>query len=55
MFGYNRGLYKDEGMHIFVSQGVGTFFSPIRVGTQSEIILLRLVPGDRAVVAGKSE
>ena len=55
MFGYNRGLYKYEEMHIFVSQGLGTFFSPIRVGTQSEIILLRLVPGDRAVVAGKSE
>jgi len=44
MFGYNRGLYKYEAMHIFVSQGLGTFFSPIRFGTQSEIILLKLVP-----------
>jgi len=44
MFGYNRGLYKYEERHIYVSQGLGTFFSPIRFGTQSEIALLRLVP-----------
>ncbi|QRX63719.1 metallophosphoesterase [Dysgonomonadaceae bacterium zrk40] len=44
MFGYNKGLYKYEEMQIYVSQGLGTFFSPIRFGTQSEITLLRLVP-----------
>jgi len=44
MFGYNRGLHKYEEMHIYVDPGLGTFFSPIRFGTQSEIALLRLVP-----------
>lgn len=44
MFGYNKGLYQYEEMYIYVSQGLGTFFSPIRFGTQSEITLLRLVP-----------
>jgi len=44
MFGYNKGLYQYEEMYIYVSQGLGTFFSPIRFGTQSEITLLRLMP-----------
>lgn len=44
MFGYNKGLYQYEEMKIYVSQGLGTFFSPIRFGTQSEITLLRLLP-----------
>ncbi len=44
MFGYNKGLYQYEDMKIYVSQGLGTFFSPIRFGTHSEITLLRLVP-----------
>ena len=45
MFGYNKGLYRYEETHVYVSQGVGTFFSPIRFGTHSEITLLRLIPG----------
>jgi len=44
MFGYNKGLYQYEDMKIYVSQGLGTFFSPIRFGTHSEITLLRLIP-----------
>jgi hypothetical protein len=44
MFGYNKGLYRYEEMQIYVSQGLGTFFSPIRFGTHSEITLLRLIP-----------
>jgi predicted MPP superfamily phosphohydrolase len=44
MFGYNRGLYKYETMDIHVSEGTGTIFTPIRLGTSSEIILLRLTP-----------
>lgn len=44
MFGYNKGLYQYNDMQIYVSQGLGTFFSPIRFGTHSEITLLRLVP-----------
>ena len=45
MFGYNKGLYRYKETHVYVSQGVGTFFSPIRFGTHSEITLLRLIPG----------
>ena len=45
IFGYNRGLYQYENLAIYVSQGVGTMFTPMRVGTQSEITLLRLIPG----------
>ncbi len=44
MFGYNKGHYKYNNLHIYVSEGVGTIFSPIRFGTGSEITLLRLIP-----------
>ena len=44
MFGYNRGLYKYETMDIYVSEGVGTIFAPVRLGTSSEMTLIRLVP-----------
>lgn len=44
MFGYNRGLYKYDTMDIHVSEGTGTIFTPIRFGTRSEIVLLRLTP-----------
>lgn len=46
MFHYNRGLYKFQDMDIYVSQGVGTVFSPIRLGTRSTIALIRLTPAD---------
>lgn len=44
MFGYNRGLYKYKTMDIYVSEGIGTFFVPIRFLTSSEIILFKLTP-----------
>lgn len=44
MFGYNRGLYKYKTLDIYVSEGVGTFFVPIRFLTSSEIILFNLIP-----------
>ncbi len=44
MFGYNNGLYDYENMKIYVSPGLGSVFAPLRVGTRSEITLLRLVP-----------
>jgi predicted MPP superfamily phosphohydrolase len=44
MFGYNSGLYKYKDMDIYVSQGIGTIMSPIRLGTRSEMTLLRLIP-----------
>ena len=44
VYAYNKGLHKYNDMNIYISQGVGTIFSPIRVGTDSEITLIRLVP-----------
>lgn len=44
MFGYNRGLYQYETMDIYVSEGVGTIFAPVRLGTSSEMTLIRLIP-----------
>ena len=44
MFPYNRGLYEYNGTRIFVSQGAGTFGPPLRVGTRSEVALIKLKP-----------
>ena len=44
MFGYNSGLYNYETMNIYVSEGAGTIFLPARLGTSSEITLVRLIP-----------
>lgn len=44
MFGYNSGLYKYNTMDILVSEGSGTIFTPIRLGTSSQIILIKLMP-----------
>jgi hypothetical protein len=42
LFKYNKGLHEYKGTRIFVSQGVGTFGPPMRVGTSSEIVLISL-------------
>ncbi|MDV7187930.1 metallophosphoesterase [Lutibacter sp. TH_r2] len=44
MFEYNRGLHDFKGTKVFVSEGVGTFGPPFRIGTKSEIISLTLSP-----------
>jgi predicted MPP superfamily phosphohydrolase len=44
MFGYNRGHYKYKTMDIYVSEGIGTIFAPVRLGTSNEMTLLRLIP-----------
>lgn len=44
MFKYNRGLYQFNDLSIYVSEGIGTMFAPIRLGTGSEITVLKLVP-----------
>lgn len=44
VFEYNRGLHTYKNMHLLVSEGVGTFGPPFRIGTKSEIIALSLVP-----------
>lgn len=44
MFEYNKGLYRyDDNMQIYVSQGVGTFGPPMRLGTHSELTILNLI------------
>ena len=40
---YNRGLYKHKGSHLYVTTGTGTWGPPFRLGTSSEITLIRLV------------
>ena len=40
---YNKGLHKYKDMNIYISQGAGTIL-PVRVGTDSEITLIRLLP-----------
>jgi predicted MPP superfamily phosphohydrolase len=42
MFNYNSGLHQYKSSRIFVSEGIGTFGPPMRVGTRSEMILFNL-------------
>ena len=44
MYKYNSGFYKYLTMSIYVSDGIGTIFLPVRLGTSSEISLIKLVP-----------
>jgi len=44
-FTYNKGLYKYKDLNIFVSQGIGTIFAPVRLGTRSEIAVINLGGG----------
>ena len=41
-FVYSKGLYHHKDMAVYVSQGAGTWFVPMRVGTDNEITLIRL-------------
>ncbi len=43
-FKYLKGIYDYEGMKIYVSQGIGTFGPPLRMGTQGESTMIKLVP-----------
>jgi predicted MPP superfamily phosphohydrolase len=40
---YSYGHYQDGEKNAFVSQGIGTWWAPIRIGTQSELVLISLV------------
>lgn len=43
MFGYNMGLFKNElGKYLHVTTGVGSMDTPMRWGTDSEIVILKL-------------
>lgn len=44
MFEYNKGLYQFKDTNVYVSQGIGTFGPPMRLGTVSEIAMLTLKP-----------
>lgn len=44
VYKYNKGLHNYKGTRIYTSQGVGTFGPPMRVGTKSEIVFLKLKP-----------
>lgn len=45
MFEVNKGLHKFDSTQVYVSQGTGTFGPPMRVGTDSELTILNLIPG----------
>lgn len=43
LFGYNMGLFKDElGHYLHVTTGVGSMDQPMRWGTDSEVVVLKL-------------
>lgn len=43
MFGYNMGLFKNQlGKYLHVTTGVGSMDTPMRWGTDSEIVILKL-------------
>lgn len=46
MFTYLKGLYQYKNLNIYVSEGQGTIFVPVRVGTVSEITVVNLVPAN---------
>jgi predicted MPP superfamily phosphohydrolase len=46
---YVSGLYKHAGTQIYVSRGTGYWGPPVRVGSPSEITLIKLVSGDESV------
>lgn len=39
---YAYGKYRYKDMTAFVSQGIGSWWAPIRIGTQSELVLISL-------------
>jgi predicted MPP superfamily phosphohydrolase len=41
---YAYGKYEYNDMIAFVSQGIGSWWAPIRIGTQSEMVLISLSP-----------
>lgn len=51
-FGWQEGLFEEEGARLYVSRGVGVTFLPVRIGAKPEIPLLRLaVPAPVATPA----
>jgi predicted MPP superfamily phosphohydrolase len=44
-FRYVKGLYKHENSYLYVSTGTGTWGPRMRLGSKSEIVLVKLRPG----------
>ncbi|WP_075601861.1 metallophosphoesterase [Saccharicrinis aurantiacus] len=44
MFEYNSGMNIYKSLKVFVSEGIGTFGPPFRLGTKSELVNLQLIP-----------
>jgi predicted MPP superfamily phosphohydrolase len=40
--GYDYGLHKDGRFHIYITSGTGTWGPPMRIGSSSEIVAIRL-------------
>ena len=40
--GYDYGLHRDNPFHLYVSSGVGSWGPPMRIGSPSEIVVIRL-------------
>jgi len=49
----SRGYGKIDQMHVYVSNGIGTWGPPVRVGSRPEIVLLNITFGDAQQVATK--
>lgn len=47
-FKYIRGLYKEASQYLHVTPGTGTWGPPMRLGSQNQITLLKLVPSTAA-------
>lgn len=43
-FKYINGLYEEDGRHLHVSPGTGTWGPPMRLGSKNQITLLNLIP-----------
>lgn len=41
---YAYGLYSEWDRNAFVTQGIGTWWLPLRIGTRSEIVIIHLLP-----------
>lgn len=39
-----RGHFEEDGFHLIVSQGAGTWGPPMRIGSKSEIVVIDLIP-----------
>jgi predicted MPP superfamily phosphohydrolase len=43
LYKYNKGLYQFQNLTIYVSEGLGTIFTPVRFGTNSDLTIINLV------------